>query len=173
MLFQYPPSPRPFPPKTRLPCNTCWNELLLLRKWDDTAPCAGGRGHFPWIPVAPRWRMLCLMGLRSSAPWDPRHPEIKLFPSGEALDSWDGRLLFDCHSPSRSGKAGLESWVEISFTAFPSAGAWLVLDSCSANAAVLAQTKSYQLGGLVCLAKGCRIWPLEAHAKSLQLWFWV
>lgn len=74
---------------------------------------------------------------------------------------------------AHTGKEGLESWVEISFSAFPSTGAHLLLSSFSANAAVLVWTKSYQLGALVCRAKDCRIWPLQARAKSLQFRFWV
>lgn len=67
---RYLPSPCPFPPKTRLPCNTCWSELLLLRKWDDTLPRAGRRGHFSQTHAAPRWRMPCSIRLRSLVPWD-------------------------------------------------------------------------------------------------------
>lgn len=42
-----------------LPCNTCWSELLLLRKWDDTLSHAGGWGCFPPIPAAQSWRLPC------------------------------------------------------------------------------------------------------------------
>lgn len=121
----------PFPPKDAPPMQHMLEWTFAPQKMGrHSSQCRLAR-MFPSDPCSS-----VLKDVRQG--WDPRYPEIELFLSAEALDSWDGRLSFDCRSPSRSGKAGLESWVEISFTAFPSAGAWFMLDSCSANAAVLA-----------------------------------
>lgn len=67
--FLVPHVTAPFPPAkdARLPCNTCWSELLLLGKWDDTLSHAGGWGHFPPIPAAQSWSLPCSIRFKISS----------------------------------------------------------------------------------------------------------
>lgn len=53
------------PKHTHLPCTTCWSELLLLRKWDNTFSHAG-RWSFPPIPAARSWRLPCSIRFKIS-----------------------------------------------------------------------------------------------------------